>query len=128
MRDTERARKVQVQKGFLYIHRDNFGEQEHYWKLSIPKDKTLKTTSLKELHEIPYAGYPGYQCTLTIAKRGFYWKGMSRDVHDFVLSYPACQVEKSKHTLPRGALTPLQIPDQKWAEVSLDFIVKLPKM
>ena len=31
------------------------------------------------------------------------------------------------HRQPAGLLQPLQLPDQKWADVSLDFIMGLPK-
>ena len=42
-------------------------------------------------------------------------------------SCPVCQAEKSVHHQSVGLLQPLQLPDQKWADVSLDFIMGLPK-
>ena len=34
--------------------------------------------------------------------------------------------EKSVHKLPAGLLQPLQLPEEKWRDVSLDFIMGLP--
>ena len=31
------------------------------------------------------------------------------------------------HCVPAGLLEPLTLPEQKWADVSLDFIMGLPK-
>ena len=48
------------------------------------------------------------------------------DVRDFVLGCEICQSEKSVHRLPAGLLQPLQLPEQKWSDISLDFIMGLP--
>ena len=52
---------------------------------------------------------------------------MTGDVQSFVLSCPACQIEKAEHQLVRGQLQSLQIPEEKWREVSLDFVTDLPR-
>ena len=38
-----------------------------------------------------------------------------------------CQVEKSDHTLTRGQLQSTEIPEEKWQQVSIDFITDLPE-
>ena len=53
---------------------------------------------------------------------------MTVDVQSFVLSCPACQLEKAKHTLVCGQLQPIQLLDQKWKEVSLDYVTDLPEI
>ena len=35
-------------------------------------------------------------------------------------------MEKSEHQLARGKLTSTQIPEEKWKEISIDFITELP--
>ena len=52
---------------------------------------------------------------------------MTGDVQTFVLSYPVCQVEKTEHKLVRNQLQPIQLADQKWREVSLDFVTDVPE-
>ena len=49
------------------------------------------------------------------------------DIRDFVTGCPVCQEEKVVHRVPAGLLQPLKLPEQKWADVSMDFIMGLPK-
>ena len=51
---------------------------------------------------------------------------MSGDIREFVESCPTCQLEKADHTLQKGNLQSLTIPEAKWQEVSIDFITDLP--
>ena len=51
---------------------------------------------------------------------------MTADIREFVESCPICQTEKSDHTLTRGQLQNMNIPVQKWQEVSMDFVTDLP--
>ena len=44
-----------------------------------------------------------------------------------MLGCEICRQEKSVHRLPAGLLEPLTLPEQKWADVSMDFIMGLPK-
>ena len=48
-------------------------------------------------------------------------------MRDFVLSCEVCQQEKSIHRLPASLLEPLTLPEQKWADVSMEFIMGLPR-
>ena len=38
-----------------------------------------------------------------------------------------CQVERSNHTFTRGQLQSIEIPEEKWRQVNIDFILDLPK-
>ena len=51
---------------------------------------------------------------------------MLGDVRQFVENCPVCQMEKSDHQLAKGKLTSTQIPEEKWKEISIDFITDLP--
>ena len=51
---------------------------------------------------------------------------MTVDIREFVESCPICQTEKSDRTLTRGHLQNMNIPVQKWQEVSIDFVTDLP--
>ena len=128
-REVTRGReKFHLRNGLLFRHLSgNVMENEEFWRVVVPDDQNIKTTILTELHSVPYAGHPGFQRTLQKVKRHFYWKGMTGDVQTFVLSCPACQLEKAEHTLVRGQLQPIQLPDQKWKEVSLYFVTDLPE-
>ena len=51
---------------------------------------------------------------------------MVGDIREHVETCPTCQLEKTDHTLKKGSLQSLAIPEAKWQEVSVDFITDLP--
>ena len=38
-----------------------------------------------------------------------------------------CQQVKAEHQRPAGLIQPMKIPEWKWEEVGMDFIVRLPR-
>jgi len=56
-----------------------------------------------------------------------HWKGLKKRVTDFVAACPVCQQSKYLGSHPQGLLHPFSILEEVWEEVSMDFIVKLPK-
>jgi len=52
---------------------------------------------------------------------------MESDVAAHVALCDICQRVKAEHQRPAGLLQPLQIPVWKWEEISMDFIVGLPR-
>jgi transposase InsO family protein len=50
---------------------------------------------------------------------------MKRNVAKYVALCDTCQRVKSEHQRPAGLLQPLKIPEWKWEEISMDFIVAL---
>jgi hypothetical protein len=45
----------------------------------------------------------------------------------YVAVCDSCQRIKAEHQRPAGLLQPLQIPQWKWDEIRMDFIVDLPR-
>jgi hypothetical protein len=52
---------------------------------------------------------------------------MKRDVAEYVALCDTCQRVKAEHQRPAGFLQPLKEPEWKWEEISMDFIVGLPR-
>ena len=52
---------------------------------------------------------------------------MKREIAKFVLECDVCQRIKADHLRPAGLLQPLPVPNWKWEEIHMDFIVGLPK-
>ena len=52
---------------------------------------------------------------------------MKGDVVDFVAKCLTCQQVKAEHQRPAGLLQPLWIPEWKWEDIAMDFVVGLPK-
>ena len=51
---------------------------------------------------------------------------MRKDVQDLLNRCTTCQVAKS-HLLPQGLYTPFPVPTQPWVDMSMDFILGLPR-
>ncbi|KAA0048733.1 pol protein [Cucumis melo var. makuwa] len=52
---------------------------------------------------------------------------MKREVAEFVSRCLVCQQVKAPRQKPAGLLQPLSIPEWKWENVSMDFIIELPR-
>jgi hypothetical protein len=59
-------------------------------------------------------------------KSRYWWYGMKRAIAEYVALCDNCQRVKAEHQRPAGLLQPLKIPEWKWEEISMDFIVGLP--
>ena len=118
--------KYQLKKKLLMIHVTGQPEEVEYWRVVVPDDVAVKTLLVSELHSVPYCAHPGVQRTIGKVRRHFWWKGMAGDIREFVEACPICQLEKTDHTLQKGSLQSLTLPEVKWQEVSVDFITDLP--
>jgi IS30 family transposase len=56
-----------------------------------------------------------------------YWSyDLKRDVATHVARCDVCQRVKAKHQRPAGLLQPLKVPEWKWEEITMGFIVGIP--
>ena len=60
-------------------------------------------------------------------KRLYWWSGMKRDISTYVSRCTTCQQVKADHRKTAGLLQPLEIPNWKWDQISMDFIDGLPR-
>nr|GEW27832.1 putative nucleotidyltransferase, ribonuclease H [Tanacetum cinerariifolium] len=60
-------------------------------------------------------------------KQNFWWNGMKQDVARFVAKCLTCQQVKIEHQHASGLLQPLDIPTWKWDQISMDFVIGLPR-
>ena len=110
----------------LVIHDQKQDDVLDFWRIVVPEDKVIKERIVQELHSTPYSAHPGIQRTIGKVRKSFYWKGMLGDIRQIVENCPVCQMEKSDHQLAKGKLMSTQIPEEKWTEISIDFITDLP--
>jgi hypothetical protein len=52
---------------------------------------------------------------------------MREDIAEYVARCDTCQRVKAEHQRPAGLLQPLEIPMWKWDDISMDFVVDLPR-
>lgn len=88
----------------------------------------LRTELITKLHESAIGGHSGQHGTYQRLKSLFYWKGMKRDVRDWIRGCDVCQRCKNENVASPGLLQPLSIPDEAWQSVSMDFVEGLPKL
>jgi hypothetical protein len=60
-------------------------------------------------------------------KQRFWWTKMKIEIARYVAKCDICQQVKAVHLKSAGPLQPLPIPTWKWEDISMDFIVGLPK-
>jgi hypothetical protein len=53
---------------------------------------------------------------------------MKREAAHYVSEGDTCRKVKTDYMKPGGLLQPLSIPEWKWEDISMDFIVGLPLM
>ena len=108
-----------------YVVKDNL----LYWgnRVYIPNQPKLRLKIFQEYHDVPAAGHFGFDKTYETISRSFYWPGIAEDLKTYITSCDACQRNKSRHQVPAGLLQPLPVPAYNWEQISMDFIVQLPK-
>ena len=105
----------------LYLQHDSSAP-----RIYVPDAPGLRLRFLQALHTPPLSGHPGRDRMLELASRSIYWPGLPRDVRAFVKRCDLCQRSKAGNRNAAAPLTPLPIPDQRWAHISIDFLTGLP--
>ena len=109
-----------LRNGLLYVAKDRE-------LLYIPADPDLKKKIFSDCHDSATAGHLGLEKTLDFIRRSFFWPSLATEVKAYVSSCLACQRNKPSNAVPAGLLQPLEIPDNPWDCVSMDFVVQLPR-
>jgi hypothetical protein len=110
----------------------NFTEDEKgtIWfknRICVPEIDSLRETILKEAHDSDYSIHPGSTKMYQDLKQKYWWYGLKRDVAAHVAICDVCQRVKAEYQRPTGLLHPLKVPEWKWEEIGMDFIVGLPR-
>jgi hypothetical protein len=96
-------------------------------KLCVLDIKLIWELILKEVHETTYSIHPSSEKMYQDLKKRFWWYGMKREITEYVAICDSCQRIKAEHQRPASLLQPLQIPQWKWDEIGIDFIVVLTR-
>ncbi|GJU39677.1 RNA-directed DNA polymerase [Tanacetum coccineum] len=87
---------------------------------------SLRDSIILESHAGGLAGHFGRDKTLALIRSCFYWPKMERDVSRIIARCRVCHIAKTRHT-NAGLYTPLPVPTALWEDVSLDFVMRLPR-
>jgi len=93
----------------------------------VPKDFELRKQILDEAHTSRLSIHPGSNKMYQDLKQRFWWTRMKREIAKYVSECDICRRVKASHLRPAGTLQPLNIPEWKWEDISMNFIVGLPR-
>lgn len=96
-------------------------------RLVVPKVPELRQQILDEAHLSRYSIHLGSNKMYQDLKQRFWWTKMKIEIARYVAKCDICQRVKAVHLKSVGPLQPLPISTWKWEDISMDFIVGLPK-
>jgi hypothetical protein len=100
--------------------RDERGQEE--------LDKEEKGRLISQHHDSPAARHPGIKRTLSLlVRKGLRWKGVRKDVEEYVRGCQLCQKNKPKVGPVGLELHPFEVPKSSWEVMAWDLICPLPK-
>ena len=79
-------------------------------RLCVPADKELKKKLLYEAHSTVFNMHLSGNKMYQDLKQYYWWRGMKRDVTEYVSKCLTCQQVKAEHQVPSSLLNPLPIP------------------
>ena len=94
-------------------------------RLCVPKC-SMRLMLIKEAHEGGLMGHFGIAKTLDVLQEHFFWPNMRIDVTKYCANCITCLQAKSK-VHPHGLYTPLPVPLSPWVDISMDFVLGLPR-
>jgi hypothetical protein len=106
---------------------DDQGTLWYKKRIDVPEIKEIRELILCEAHDSAYSIHPGSTKMHHDLKSRYWWYGMKRAIAEYVALCDNCQRVKAERQRPTELLQPLKIPEWKWEEISMDFIVGLPK-
>ncbi|KAK1595679.1 hypothetical protein QYE76_007996, partial [Lolium multiflorum] len=116
--------KCSVDRGFddFYLH-DGYLFKAN--KVCI-LESSLRKLLLQESHGGGLMGHFGRDKTLSMLSTHYYWPKMKRDVERLCNRCTTCLQAKSTSN-PYGLYMPLPIPYAPWSDISMDFVLGLPR-
>jgi len=94
-------------------------------KYKVPTHK--ETQCIQDHHDGPENGHPGIARTTEHIRRNFVFPNMKQKVADYIKKCSSCHKNKASRHAKFGNLQFRKPPGRPWDEVTMDFIVKLPK-
>jgi hypothetical protein len=93
----------------------------------VPKDAEVHQQILDEAHLSRYSIHLGSTKMYQDLKQHYWWTKMKIEIARYVARCDTCRCVKAVHMKTAGPLQSLPIPTCKWEDISMDFIVGLPR-
>jgi hypothetical protein len=122
-------------KGMKHIHEKieadfRKDDQGIIWfndRIVVPKDADVRQQILDEAHLSRYPIHPGSTKMYQDLKQYYWWTKMKIEITRYVAKCDTCRRVKAIYMKTTGPLQSLPIPTWKWEDISMDFIVGLPR-
>ena len=79
-----------------------------------------------ESHNTIFTMYPRGNKMFQDLKQYYWWRGMKKDIVEYVSKCLTCQQIKAKHQVPFSLLNLIPIPQWKWDNIIMDFVSSFP--
>jgi hypothetical protein len=96
-------------------------------RIVVPKNEEIRQQILNEAHLSRYFIHPGSTKMYHDLKQHYWWTKMKIEIARYVARCDTCRRVKAIHMKTAGPLQSLPIPTWKWEDISMDFIVGLPR-
>nr|GFA30342.1 putative reverse transcriptase domain, ribonuclease H-like domain, aspartic peptidase domain protein [Tanacetum cinerariifolium] len=93
----------------------------------LPCYGDLRSVIMHESHKSRYSIHPGSKKMYQDVKKLYWWPNMKADIATYVSKCLTYARVKAEHQRPSGLLVQPAIPEWKWDNITMDFIIKLPK-
>ncbi|GKE52622.1 putative reverse transcriptase domain-containing protein [Tanacetum coccineum] len=87
----------------------------------------LRTVIMHESHKSKYSIHQGSDKMYQDMKKLYWWPNMKADIATYVSKCLTCAKFKAEYQRPPGLLVQPEIPQWKWDNITMDFVIKLPK-
>ena len=87
----------------------------------------LQLEVIIEIHDQPAIGHLSTERMLETARRHYYWPGMKEMIQRFICNCHIYRQAKVARNTYYSLLQPLPVPEQAWTNITMDFVVRLPK-
>ena len=113
----EQFPRYEIRDGLIYVD---------YGRLCIPSCKETREALLRQHHN--NENHFGFRKSREALARQYFWPGLSKDVDKYVRSCTSCIRNKSTTQAPLGHLHPLPIPNQRFSDIAMNFVVPCPNL
>jgi hypothetical protein len=96
-------------------------------RLMVLKDFEFHRKIMNEAHCSRHSIHPGTNKMYQDLKKNFWWTIMKQEIAKYVSECDTCRKVKADHLRPVENLQPLSIPEWKWENICINFIVGLPR-
>jgi hypothetical protein len=118
--------KIEVGKANCF-RKDNQGIVWFNNRIVVPKDDEIRQQILDEAHLSRYSIHPKSTKMYQDLKQHYLWTKMKIEITRYVARCDTCRRVKAIQMKTAGPLQSLSIPTWKWEDISMDFIVGLPR-